>query len=72
MFLLCFLYLQEVLEALHPASCGMCADYRSSDGWSFLGFAVLDPVFGTSTQTGLVVAIEAILSNAVLIPIGFF
>lgn len=38
----------------------------------FLGFAVLDPIYGATTQTGLVVAIVAIVANAVIIPIGMY
>ncbi len=38
----------------------------------FLGFAVLDPIYGATTATGLVIAIVAIVVNAVTIPIGFY
>ena len=36
----------------------------------FLGFAVLQPIFGTSPSVGLVIAIVAIEVNAIGIPIG--
>lgn len=36
----------------------------------FLGFAVLEPIFGTSAAVGLVIAIVAIEVNAIGIPIG--
>lgn len=36
----------------------------------FLGFAVLQPIYGASATTGLVVAIVAIVVNAVAIPIA--
>lgn len=36
----------------------------------FLGFAVLEPIFGTSPSVGLVVAIVSIEVNAIGIPIG--
>ncbi len=36
----------------------------------FLGFAVLEPIFGTSASVGLVVAIVAIEVNAIGIPVG--
>ena len=54
------------------AEAGVCALIAGSPTIGFLGFAVLDPVFGTGTQTGLVVAIVAIIVNAITIPIGFY
>ena len=36
----------------------------------FLGFAVLQPIFGTSATVGLVIAIVAIEVNAIGIPLG--
>lgn len=36
----------------------------------FLGFAVLQPIFGDSASVGLVIAIVAIIVNAIGIPIG--
>ena len=36
----------------------------------FLGFAVLEPIYGNTAATGLVVAIVSIVVNAVSIPIG--
>ena len=38
----------------------------------FLGFAVLTPIYGASATTGLVVAIVAIIVNAIAIPIGLY
>ncbi len=38
----------------------------------FLGFAVLQPIYGATATTGLVVAIVAIVVNAIAIPIGLF
>lgn len=49
------------------AVCGLTA---GSPTIGFLGFAVLDPIFGATTETGLVVAIVAIVANAIIIPIG--
>ncbi|MFG6371116.1 MAG: AEC family transporter, partial [Turicimonas muris] len=71
MFLLCF-YICRKFWKHSIQQAAVCALITGAPTVGFLGFAVLDPVFGTSTQTGLVVAIEAILSNALLIPIGFF
>ena len=48
----------------------VCALIAGSPTIGFLGFAVLDPIFGNNTTTGLVVAIVAIVVNAVTIPIG--
>ena len=38
----------------------------------FLGFAVLTPIYGSTPTTGLVVAIVAIIVNAIAIPIGLY
>lgn len=48
----------------------VCALIAGSPTIGFLGFAVLDPIFGATTTTGLVVAIVAIVVNAITIPIG--
>lgn len=38
----------------------------------YLGFAVLEPIYGTSATVGLVVAVVAIVVNAVTIPIALY
>lgn len=38
----------------------------------YLGFAVLEPIFGASATVGLVVAVVAIVVNAIIIPIALF
>lgn len=38
----------------------------------YLGFAVLEPIFGTNATVGLVVAVVAIVVNAITIPIALF
>ena len=38
----------------------------------FLGFAVLEPIYGASTTVALVVAVVAIVVNAIAIPIALF
>lgn len=48
----------------------ICALITGSPTIGFLGFAVLDPIFGATASTGLVVAIISIVVNAVNIPIG--
>lgn len=50
----------------------VCALMAGSPTIGFLGFAVLDPMFGATTTTGLVVAIVAIVVNAITIPIGLW
>lgn len=50
----------------------VCALIAGSPSIGFLGFAVLDPIYGATTATGLVIAIVAIVVNAVTIPIGFY
>lgn len=50
----------------------VCALIAGSPTIGFLGFAVFDPMFGATTTTGLVVAIVAIVVNAITIPIGLW
>jgi predicted permease len=71
MFLLSFLLCWKVFKHSMQEA-GVCALIAGSPTIGFLGYAVLDPVFGTGTQTGLVVAIVAIVVNAITIPIGFY
>ena len=49
-----------------------CALIAGSPTIGFLGFAVLDPIYGDSVSTGLVVAIISIIVNAITIPIGLY
>ncbi len=50
----------------------VCALIAGSPTIGFLGYAVLDPLFGTGVETGLVIAIVAIVVNAITIPIGLY
>lgn len=50
----------------------VCALIAGSPTIGFLGYAVLDPLYGTGVETGLVIAIVAIVVNAVTIPIGLY
>lgn len=50
----------------------VCALIAGSPTIGFLGFAVLDPIYGDTVSTGLVVAILSIIVNAITIPIGLF
>ncbi|WP_455662633.1 transporter YfdV [Pradoshia sp.] len=48
----------------------VCALIAGSPTIGFLGFAILEPIYGSTPTTGLVVAIISIVVNAVTIPIG--
>lgn len=48
----------------------VCALIAGSPTIGFLGFAVLEPIYGATATTGLVVAIVSIVVNAINIPIG--
>lgn len=48
----------------------ICAMIAGSPTIGFLGFAVLDPIYGNSASTNLVIGIVSIVVNAVTIPIG--
>lgn len=50
----------------------VCALIAGSPTIGFLGFAVLDPIYGDSVDTNLVIAIVAIVVNAITIPIGMY
>ncbi len=50
----------------------VCALIAGSPTIGFLGFAVLEPIYGFTTSTGLVIAIVAIVVNAITIPIGLY
>ena len=71
LFFVCYWVCRKVFHhtAAEAAVCGLTA---GSPTIGFLGFAVLDPIYGATTQTGLVVAIVAIVANAVIIPIGMY
>jgi len=54
------------------AEAAVCALIAGSPTVGFLGFAVLDPIYGASVSTGLVVAIISIIVNAITIPLGLY
>lgn len=54
------------------AESAVCALIAGSPTIGFLGFAILDPLYGDGVETGLVVAIVAIVVNAITIPIGLY
>lgn len=54
------------------AEAAVCALIAGSPTVGFLGFAVLDPIYGATVSTGLVVAIISIIVNAITIPLGLY
>lgn len=50
----------------------ICALIAGSPTIGFLGFAVLDPIYGGTTTTNLVIGIVSIVVNAITIPLGFY
>lgn len=54
------------------AEAAVCALIAGSPTIGFLGYAILDPLFGTGVETGLVVAIVAIVVNAITLPLGLY
>lgn len=54
------------------AQSAVCALVAGSPTIGFLGYAILDPLYGTGVETGLVVAIVAIVVNAISLPIGLY
>lgn len=71
LFLICALICAKVFGH-NLAEAGVSALIAGSPTIGFLGFAVLDPIWGATTSVGLVVAIVAIVVNAITIPIGFY
>ncbi|MCD8316366.1 MAG: AEC family transporter, partial [Eggerthellaceae bacterium] len=66
-FFLCRLFFHHTIQ-----EAGVCALIAGSPTIGFLGFAVLDPIYGNTTETNLVIGIVAIIVNAITIPIGFY
>ncbi|TFU93130.1 permease [Barnesiella sp. WM24] len=69
----CFFLVYFVFKYLYKdttAESAVSALISGSPTIGFLGFAVLQPIFGSSASVGLVIAIVAIEVNAVGIPIG--
>lgn len=67
-FLVYFVYLWFYKDSV--ADSAISALISGSPTIGFLGFAVLQPIFGDSASVGLVIAIVAIEVNAIGIPIG--
>lgn len=71
MFMLSF-FLCKKLFHHSTQEAAICALIAGSPTIGFLGFAVLDPIYGNSVDTNLVIAIVSIVVNAITIPIGFY
>ncbi|MCI8468389.1 MAG: permease [Eggerthellaceae bacterium] len=71
MFMLSF-FLCKVMFHHTTQEAAVCALIAGSPTIGFLGFAVLDPIYGNSVDTNLVIAIVSIVVNAITIPIGFY
>lgn len=71
MFMLSF-FLCKLLFHHSTQEAAVCALIAGSPTIGFLGFAVLDPIYGNNVDTNLVIAIVAIVVNAITIPIGYY
>lgn len=63
-------YVFRVFKSNTGADAAVSALISGSPSIGFLGFAVLEPIFGTSPEVALVVAIVSIVVNAIGIPVG--
>lgn len=69
----CFMavyYAFRLFKGNTGADAAVSALISGSPSIGFLGFAVLEPIFGTSPSVALVVAIVSIVVNAIGIPVG--
>ncbi len=69
----CFLMVYYIFRKVYKttiAESAISALISGSPTIGFLGFAVLQPIFGSSSSVGLVIAIVAIEVNAIGIPLG--
>ena len=65
-------YLCRLLFHHSIQEASVCALIAGSPTIGFLGFAVLDPIYGNTVSTNLVIAIISIVVNVVTIPIGMY
>lgn len=63
-------YLDRLLFHRSIQQAAVCALIAGSPTIGFLGFAVLDPIYGNDVTTNLVIGIVSIVVNAVTIPLG--
>lgn len=71
MFMLSFV-LCRVMFHHSIQEAAVCAMIAGSPTIGFLGFAIMDPIYGNNVDTNLVIGIVSIVVNAITIPIGFF
>lgn len=71
LFMLSYFTVQWFFKRTKPEG-AVCALIAGSPTIGFLGYAVLDPIYGTGVETGLVIGIVAIVVNAITIPIGLY
>ncbi|EFA23530.1 AEC family transporter [Bifidobacterium gallicum] len=71
MFMLSY-FLCKLMFKHNTQEAAVCALIAGSPTIGFLGFAVLDPIYGNTVSTNLVIAIISIVVNAVTIPIGMY
>lgn len=69
LFLLSY-FLDKLMFHRTTQEAAICTMIAGSPTIGFLGFAVLDPIYGNSASTNLVIGIVSIVVNAVTIPIG--
>lgn len=69
LFLLSY-FLDKLMFHRTTQEAAICAMIAGSPTIGFLEFAVLDPIYGNSASTNLVIGIVSIVVNAVTIPIG--
>ena len=69
LFLLSY-FLDRIMFHRTKQEAAICAMIAGSPTIGFLGFAVLDPIYGNNANTNLVIGIVSIVVNAVTIPIG--
>ena len=63
-------WLDKVMFHRTTQEAAVCALIAGSPTIGFLGFAVLDPIYGNNATTNLVIGIVSIVVNALTIPIG--
>jgi len=65
-------YLDKLMFHRSTQEAAVCAMIAGSPTIGFLGFAVLDPIYGNNATTNLVIGIVSIVVNAVTIPLGLY
>ena len=63
-------YLDKLMFHRSTQEAAVCALIAGSPTIGFLGFAVLDPIYGNNATTNLVIGIVSIVVNAITIPLG--